>query len=583
MAVFCITKKVNSPFSIIGTYNNLKIGFIESHQKKSEYYRCNDRDIVWMSTTPVIETNNLISEIEGLKYELIPRLLDAAQNNFCGFGISKEKGEITIFSSRFSRSQLYFIQNEDGFYFSSNFKELLPFSKRKLNLTSAFSTIKFGDSPDFETLVLDIHSVPSSKYLKISFESLFTKEINPDIFKKFFKINYTFQGGDIKHTEFLLDNMMDFISKKDIIVPLSGGIDSTLLSCLIDKHRTSKYPAYFMQFGDADTELEFAKKAAEGTKAELSVFKMDETDFIESFEFQAKNLQLPVGESSPIAMAHLFRKGVLQDKTIIDGTLADGCYGSRDYNTPLFTGISDKGSFSQLLSEKISGFLQLLNLPGKNKFHPRDAYIKDPYLQSMAIYTGPLSNFIFKKSKEKSQILEELWAKYYDLIQYDSNLTTQDIQWIKFTVFKMIGYASKVTTAKIDDLKGSNDVIYPFMWKNILDDQGKYSWKEKTKDNIIKHPLKTILKEFKDDSFIFRKKVGLNSAFNQWVYNTEIRYYLCNLLSHNNDLTIELIGKNNLKHLLSSFNKVDHNINLNNLVISLASIQLWANHNQLSL
>lgn len=585
MAVFCITQKIEAPFSIIGQNDNFDIGYIESQNKNTEYFITNDYDITWTNTTPVIDKDNIIQDIQStsFSFESIIDLIKTSQNNFCGFSISKEQGEIILFSSRFSRSQLFYIQNKKGFFFSSKVKELLPFSNKKLNLSSIFSTVKFGDSPDFETLISDIHCVPSAKYLKINFKDLIGKQLSQEIFTLFFKINYKFEGGDIKQTESLLDNMMKHISQKDIIVPLSGGIDSTLLSCIVDKHRTEKYPAYFMQFGDFDKELEFAKKAAKGTKAELSVFKMNESDFIESFDFQARNLQLPVGESSAIAMAHLFRKGVIQDKLIIDGTMADGCYGSRKYSTPLFTGIEEKGSFSQLLNEKIAGFLQLLNLPGRNSFHPRDAYIKDPYLQAMAIYTGPLSNFSFKKSKEMSVKLEGLWSKYYELIKYDNKLTEQDIQWVKYTVFKMIGYASKITTAKIDDLKGGNDVVYPFMWKGILEDQGKYSWDEKTKDGIIKSPLKTILKEYKADDFIFRKKVGLNSAFNEWVYNSEIRNYLCGILSSNNNLTLELIGKRNLKYLLSSFNKADHNINLNNLVLSLASIQLWANHNQLSL
>ena len=72
------------------------------------------------------------------------------------------------------------------------------------------------------------------------------KQLSQDVFTSFFKINYTFEGGDIKQTESLLNKMMKHISQKDIIVPLSGGVDSTLLNCLIDKHRTEKYPAYFI-------------------------------------------------------------------------------------------------------------------------------------------------------------------------------------------------------------------------------------------------------------------------------------------------------------------------------------------------
>ena len=109
MAVFCITQKIEAPFSSIGENNDFDLGYIESKNKNTEYFLSNDLDITWTNTNPVIDTNNIIQDIENTSFESITDLIKTSQNNFCGFSISKELGEIIIFSSRFSRSQLFYI------------------------------------------------------------------------------------------------------------------------------------------------------------------------------------------------------------------------------------------------------------------------------------------------------------------------------------------------------------------------------------------------------------------------------------------------------------------------------------------
>ena len=128
------------------------------------------------------------------------------------------------------------------------------------------------------------------------------------LFNQYYKINYSFSEISIKNTEQKLENILQYISNNKIMVPLSGGVDSTLINCIIDKFKDEKYPAYFIQFGKNDPEQTFAKMAAENTKADLNICTMESTDFIEAIEYQSNHLDSPIGETSTIPLSYFFKQ-----------------------------------------------------------------------------------------------------------------------------------------------------------------------------------------------------------------------------------------------------------------------------------
>lgn len=574
MSTFCISTKNFNEFKSLVKLNSIVVYQVsESHENLTS----KDNSILEFSSNP---------KSENTQFSMAQNIIDTIENgdnNFSTIFISQKENRLILSSSRFTRAQIYYTFVNEDFYFSNSFKELIPFSIKKLNRAAALSTVKFGDSPDYLTLVQGIYKIPNSHYLDYALDEILNTEINFNSFKQYFKIPYTFEGGNIDSTEQLLNHIGKEISLQNILVPLSGGIDSTLMNCIISQYKEDSYPAYFMQFGKKDPELTFAKMAAENTKAQLEVFTMKPHNFFEAFEYQYKHLESPVGESSPIAMAFLFAQNKFQNHTLVDGTLADGCYGSRSYKGSLFDGISKKSNLEKHIAENIGAYLQKRNIKGNKRFFPRDAMISDDYLHFMASYVGPLANKSFKNSPILNKEIEFLWQKYYNLIDYPQDADNEEINWLKYTIFKMIGYASKITTAKIEDLKGSNNVIYPFMWKSILEDQGKYTFQQKTEGGIIKHPLKKILSKFKGEDFVYRKKVGLNSSFDEWIENSDINAYMVEKFNTNNDLIIELIGKKNIQLISKSFRQKEHNPNLNNFVLSLSTLNEWAKVNDVTL
>jgi hypothetical protein len=545
---------------------------------ENSIYESNGERTIFFSNKPLFYSNKKFeSPAISPNFEL-EKLNNTIQNNVSTFLFSKNR--IFLSSSRFTRSKWHFIEKDNTLFFADNMWELIPYSTKNINKVSILSIIKFGETSELSNIITDINSIPISCSQKITINN---NKLSFGKKKQYFQLNYNFNGGNLSKTEYCLDSICEYLSKEDILMPISGGIDSTLLNHKIDSFKDSPYPAYFVQFGNNDPETKFAKEAVANSKAELEIVNMESNDFIQAFDYQTSNLKSPIGESSAIPLAHFFKQNNYENKTIIDGTLADGCYGSMNYNKNLFHGISRQSNLKQILNEKIAAYLQLKNKNGQFKFFPRDAYIKDDYLKFMNVYVGPLSNFIFKNAKELNSQLEKEWLWYNNLINWNpAKLDSNDVEWLKYTIFKMIGYASKVTTAKVEDLSMNNNVEYPFIWLEILKDQCKYSWKEKTNQNTIKFPLKKILEKYKSNDFIYRKKVGLNNAVPIWMNEKKNSDYLISILQRDKVIIEEIIGKKNLNLIKKRFRCQPAHSNINNLILSLSSVSDWCYKNKIS-
>jgi len=546
----------------------------------------NGDSFVFTSETPYIRNENGYVSVTKAE-EPLSTLIPKSENNFAAFEISEGASgwECYVSSARITRARMYFLFVDGGILWSDDLRELLPYSTREMNPMGAFSILKYGEVPEYITVVKDVFCVPVGQELSFSEEELNTwiesREIPREAFNFFFKLDFPMDGGDIPKTEKLMDAQFEFVASQNPIVPISGGVDSTLANCLIDKFIDKPYPAYYIQFGKDDPELTFAQEAAKASKAELEIALFQPEDTIPSFEYQSEHAIQPIGESSTISTAYHFMQQGHSGYKIIDGTLADGCYGSANYNRNILGNIPERPQWQQQLNEWIASQLQSRKLPRYERFHPRDSYVNDPYLQFMDVYLGPFGNMWLKGSKQHSEELLPLWKYYYDYLKADKS--HQD-DWMKYSVFKMVNYACKNNTAKsYDNSQPQNSGLYPFTWKSILEDQGHYSWAEKTLENTIKYPLKKILDQYMSKDFIYRKKVGLNSCFEDWIHISFLKDHFSKIISRPNGAAEYFLGGRK-KFLLNLYAKNEPlHPNLARLVINMSILDAWLDRHNISI
>jgi asparagine synthase (glutamine-hydrolysing) len=493
--------------------------------------------------------------------------------------------EITASSGRIGRARIFYTAYAGGLLLSNDLRELLPYTQRRLNRTAVYSVLKFGDVPEHMTVVQGIHTIPVGQVL--SFTAADWPIVNGTTvprskFKSYYRLTFPMDGGDIATTRRLLESEFALVARLNPLVPISGGVDSTLMNRLIDRAATERYPAYFVQFGPDDPEQHFARQAVAGTRADLTMAVFTPKDTLPAFEYQTRHLIQPIGESSTISTAHFFRTFGGAGHRVVDGTLADGCYGSADYGRDPLHGIAERPNWQLRLNEQISVFLRLNGLPGRDRFHPRDSMLHDPLFRFMSMYIGPYANVLFNGAEAMNTELEPDWLWYYDYLGPDRQSLDR---WMMYSVFKMVNYASKNNTAKSFDMARPHSTgIYPFMWLAVLQDQGHYPWKKKVPDGIMKFTLKKILEDYMPKDFIYRKKVGLNSCFEDWIYSQpEVREHFSSLLGQKGGLTENLTGTGGMHRILKAYANGPSDIYMAHLVINLSILQAWADHHRLTL
>jgi len=109
-------------------------------------------------------------------------------------------------------------------------------------------------------------------------------------------------------------------------------------------------------------------------------------------------------------------------------------------------------------------------------------------------------------------------------------------------------------------------VAYPYIWQDILIEQGKLPWNAKVHNGIVKWPLKRLLQEFMPDSFIFRKKSGFILPCGRWLTDKDFNYTIREILTKGNghlsqivpartfeELLADALGGRELRHSVLSF------------------------------
>jgi asparagine synthase (glutamine-hydrolysing) len=60
-------------------------------------------------------------------------------------------------------------------------------------------------------------------------------------------------------------------------------------------------------------------------------------------------------------------------------------------------------------------------------------------------------------------------------------------------------------------------VVYPYVWRDVLLEQGRIPWELKVRNGVVKWPLKRLLEAHMPSEFIYREKSGFVPPFARWI------------------------------------------------------------------
>jgi asparagine synthase (glutamine-hydrolysing) len=112
--------------------------------------------------------------------------------------------------------------------------------------------------------------------------------------------------------------------------------------------------------------------------------------------------------------------------------------------------------------------------------------------------------------------LNEIMQKVFSNVSRDNTKLSYEAQ---VTVRQLMHVNSRRWAAKAHSVGESLGIkiVYPYIWRDILIEQGRIPWQVKVHQGIVKWPLKRLLEEYMPHDFIYRPKSGFVPPFAHWL------------------------------------------------------------------
>jgi asparagine synthase (glutamine-hydrolysing) len=415
--------------------------------------------------------------------------------------------------------------------------------------------LKYGCIPPPISPFEQIYVVPPAHYIIFNFSK-------PEFESSYFKFSFTGEhGANLDTLNTILNATSQVLGQLDCALLLSGGVDSTLLAHKIHEQSTNTIRAYFLALDKNDPERIYAEEAAKSVNAHLNIFFMDEGKLPEIIYEVAESYDYPFNDFSTIPTYFLFKEVVNKgEKMIIDGNGADGCFGFgaigpdknpyiMAYNLPIF------------MKRMIHIIYSRSNIWMKKSFLENAFRTIAKYYEVNDINLGPLimvpSNNIFPYMPKYDENLEKLIVNLIDgLIQSPSSKTFEERATVADIIFSAAAKMAEKTHLR--ERFPNVYTVYPFLWRDILEEQGKISWSAKINNRIIKWPLKKLLEPYMPKSFIYRKKATPTPNFEKYIKTREVYQLLKeNVLKNQNNILCNIFNRKQLDTFIENLLDID--------------------------
>lgn len=221
LAIQDLSKEGNQPFTYLGRYTIIYNGEIYNFKELKEVLK--ENGYIFKTET---DTEVILASYDFWGEDCVKKF-----NGMWAFSIhDRQKSKIFISRDRFGIKPLYYVNNKSFFAFGSEIKQLLEFSKRKVNLERVYDYLILSKDEHLEqTFFKDILKIPPGHSITYKLESNSYKVKRYYTLKKKeqFK-NFTFnQSKEYFNNLFQSSIKYRLISDVEVGSCLSGGLDSS--------------------------------------------------------------------------------------------------------------------------------------------------------------------------------------------------------------------------------------------------------------------------------------------------------------------------------------------------------------------
>lgn len=458
---------------------------------------------------------------------------------FCIYDI--EKKEIFVARDFFGIKPLYYlVQNEKIVAFSSEAKSFLSFPGfvPEVNNSAVYNYLSFQYNPLVESFFKDVYKLPPAHYMRINLASG-----EADI-KKYWSFDFAQDRElDEKKTKIdLLYTIKDSVRHHMIAdVPvgafLSGGIDSSIITTLMQDIRGEKKIKTFTVGWDTLTEGNEAKETSDTLGTDHTEITIDPKEYFSVLGKAVYHFDEPVADPSAIGIYFLAQEAAKSVKVVLSGEGSDELFGGYNiYTTPF---ASNKMLW---LPKPILDFATKLpfNFFGKNYLKRvnqklEDWYFGQKYFSDSIFDRGEIKK-IWKGEKEDFQSMSPLYKKISKL---SDSTKMQYVDINTWLVGDILAKADKMTMAHSLELRVPFLDIEVAELARILPDRFKWN------NGVTKYLLREAFSRVVPESTRNRRKLGFPTPIRDWMTKESVGIYDSILKNKyiNEKLDIEYIKK----------------------------------------
>jgi len=447
-----------------------------------------------------------------------------------------EKRELYLFRDRFGVKPLYYYFNKKELLFSSEIKSFYsyPQFKKEIDFKALSLYFKFGYIPAPLTIFKNTYKLEEGTILKIDSKFNFQKI-------RYWEPEKYFQEEKIIKSEEEIVNELEGILTKsfkyrmvadvDVGVFLSGGIDSSLITALLQKNSSQKLKTFTIGFKEKEyDEAPFARKVSEILGTEHNELYLSSKEIKNGLQDYIGIFDEPFGDSSSLPTYLLAKFAKEKIKVALSGDGGDELFLGYDK----YKAVDKVMRLSSLAKLGSRIFLETLGPQNiKNIYSFLSRLLPLPQYSNLREKTSKLINLL--REKELSHLFQSAGSYWQekeienlfqnksilnnniDRFYPDNNLGRLD----QMQVWDIKNYLVDDVLVKTDrsTMAAGLEAREPFLDQSILKYIARVPIELKYKGGESKYLLKKILFKYLPKEIFQRPKAGFNIPVYDWLKN----------------------------------------------------------------
>lgn len=472
----------------------------------------------------------------------------------------EKAGSVTIARDSFGEKPLYFYHNNKNFFFASELTAL-PKKLRKVSVESIRQFTCFGFLPMEETSFQNILKVRPGEY--ITFNTT-TGKIKKEKYYSLLSESQLVSKTNTRLTSNQLDAVLNKIVAEKMVadVPvglfLSGGLDSSLLAAIAQKHHHEPLHSFSVGFAESSVdESAYSKTVAAFLKTNHHHTTLSSKKAKSVWDKTFLDIDEPICDPACLPTAVLAEEAASKVKVVLTGEGADEFFsGYSRYQSEYLVSVFAK--VSSVVPEAVA-----LNLGSRLLW--RITTQLDKHYQSVTY----MSSWYGEKEKREyfAKSIQKVWADFFNSSKIEKLNPTAQMQ-----LYDLYYYVAEQLCMKNDKIimKSSLESRAPYLDTRLL------PWllasaNESEQRSVPKVLLREVAQKYLPSQIFTRVKHGFSLPLSAWMDKDFLEDYSELFSPH--PILIEAIGNESIDLLLSKYSLGKKSLALS--VWNLMTINSW--------